>query len=220
LAQNRFFDFLHAKSGFYSGEHKMFKQSDMGSLTWSQDFQPSDLTVDGQYAYKDRMHKGVDISGPAGTDLFAYYGGRVEGERANTTSSGYSVVIEHGFDFENAFYSTGVFSQFMHLKSDSPLKPGDMVTGTTKIGDMGNSGLGTGTHLHYQLMGDLGGTSYTSSQWDMYQQRRNTLLVQSGLIPASDYSIKKTYSSNYYSVVEDYRNFYYNVNAMREIWGL
>lgn len=43
----------------------------------------------------------------------------------------------------------------MHFSKESLLNVGDYVTSNMVIGSMGNTGVGTGTHLHYQLMDKL-----------------------------------------------------------------
>lgn len=203
--RTRFLDYVQAKEDFYF-ENRLLLDNDP-KFVWTQDFAKSDVRDnDGNIIYKDGYHKGIDIAGKMNSPIYAYYSGKVVDEKFNTTSSGYSVVINYGFQFENSFYSTGVSAQFMHFSEESSLNVGDYVSSTTLVGRMGNTGAtsgATGVHLHYQLMGDLGGTSADSSNWNMYSDRRNQFLDAFG-------STGSMYAGG------DYMNYYYDINNLKE----
>jgi len=222
LAKERFARYVEAKRAFYFGEHKIFNQSDLPLLTWAQDFKPSTLKVKGVSPYIDGMHKGIDICGPAGTDIYSYYGGKVI-RNDSTNSAGNTVVIEYGFDFEGYFYSTGVQAQFMHLQKPSSLPIGAVISGTTKIGAMGDTGVGTGTHLHYQLMADIQGSNPKKPSWTMYAERRDTFIGALGLIPSNQWvadisKITVSNPNNYYA--DAYKRYFYNTNGLKTLWGV
>lgn len=87
-----------------------------------------------------RMHQGHDWAGPSGTPILATGNGVVTYARRH---SGYGkmVKIKHDFGFE---------TRYAHL-SRFRVKEGQRVSRGERIGDMGNTGNSTGTHLHYEI---------------------------------------------------------------------
>lgn len=92
--------------------------------------------VTGKYA----MHDGMDMAGGYGSPVLATGDGVV---KKADWSNGYGrlVVIQHDF---------GIETRYAHL-SNIRVKPGQRVSRGDRIGDMGNSGRSTGTHLHYEV---------------------------------------------------------------------
>ena len=89
---------------------------------------------------KKRMHKGVDFGTPAGTSVTSAGDGKVV--KAGTgTGYGNVVYVDHG---------NGVTTRYAHLSSFT-VKPGDNVKAGQEIAKSGNSGLGTGPHLHFEV---------------------------------------------------------------------
>lgn len=95
----------------------------------------------------------------------------------------------------------------MHFSKESLLNVGDYVTSNMVIGSMGNTGVGTGTHLHYQLMGNLPGIGENDVKWNMLDYRRDFFLNNFG------------YNGAIYSNAP-YYNYYYNTNNLKEVIGL
>ncbi|MHC0052793.1 DUF5930 domain-containing protein [Actibacterium sp. D379-3] len=89
---------------------------------------------------RSRMHEGMDMAGAYGSAIYATADGVVT--KADW-SNGYGrlVTIQHDF---------GVETRFGHL-SNIRVKVGQRVSRGDRIGDMGNSGRSTGTHLHYEV---------------------------------------------------------------------
>lgn len=86
------------------------------------------------------FHTGIDLGGEEGTPVYAPARGRIA--LAETlTVRGNVVVIDHGF---------GVFSGFFHL-SQLPVQYGQMVEAGDLIGHVGNTGLSSGAHLHWEM---------------------------------------------------------------------
>jgi murein DD-endopeptidase MepM/ murein hydrolase activator NlpD len=87
-----------------------------------------------------RMHKGIDIAAPYGSPVYAATDGVVQ---IAGLSAGYGnlVKINHG-----GGYGTG----YGHL-SRILVRPGQQVRKGQQIGAIGNTGLSTGPHLHYEL---------------------------------------------------------------------
>lgn len=100
-------------------------------------------------------HTGMDFGVPIGTSVKATGAGTVVFANWATTLSasniwwiapafaGITVVIDHG---------NGLLSLYAHLNSTS-LNPGNRVTQGQEIGKSGNTGLSTGPHLHFEILG-------------------------------------------------------------------
>jgi murein DD-endopeptidase MepM/ murein hydrolase activator NlpD len=87
-----------------------------------------------------RMHNGTDFAAPHGTDIFSTADGIVSHAG---WQSGYGKLIKIRHDF-------GVETRYAHL-SNIRVKVGQRVSRGQLIGDMGNTGRSTGTHLHYEI---------------------------------------------------------------------
>jgi murein DD-endopeptidase MepM/ murein hydrolase activator NlpD len=87
-----------------------------------------------------RMHKGSDFAGPYGTPIYSTADGVVTHAG---WSSGYGrlIKIKHAY---------GIETRYAHL-AKIRVKVGQRVSRGERIGDMGNSGRSTGTHLHYEI---------------------------------------------------------------------
>lgn len=89
---------------------------------------------------RGRMHNGIDYAGPTGTPIHATGDGVVT-EAGWHAGFGNRVVIEHDF---------GISTLYAHL-SRIHVTEGQRVSRGERIGDMGNTGRSTGTHLHYEV---------------------------------------------------------------------
>lgn len=87
-----------------------------------------------------RLHAGTDFAAPHGTPIYATADGVVIHA---DWQSGYGrlVKIQHEF---------GIETRYAHM-SKIRVKSGDRVSRGQRIGDMGNTGRSTGTHLHYEV---------------------------------------------------------------------
>ncbi|MFO7849148.1 MAG: M23 family metallopeptidase [Spirochaetia bacterium] len=97
------------------------------------------------YEYSDgdtarSIHNGVDLAAPEGTPVKASAGGRVA-VAEDRIISGKSVVIEH---------LPGMYSIYFHLDS-LDVEKGDWVEQGERIGTVGETGLATGSHLHWEV---------------------------------------------------------------------
>ncbi len=86
------------------------------------------------------MHKGSDFAAKHGTPIYATADGVVV--HADWLS-GYGRLVKIKHDF-------GIETRYAHL-SKFRVKKGQRVSRGDHIGDMGNSGRSTGTHLHYEI---------------------------------------------------------------------
>lgn len=96
--------------------------------------------------YGTRMHEGTDMAGAYGTPIFATGDGVITHAGWD---NGYGRLVKIRHDF-------GVETRYAHL-SQIRVEVGQRVSRGDRIGDMGNSGRSTGTHLHYEVR--LNGTA-------------------------------------------------------------
>jgi murein DD-endopeptidase MepM/ murein hydrolase activator NlpD len=87
-----------------------------------------------------RPHEGIDVAAPMGTPIVAPAAGVIR-RVANERGYGLIVEIEHG---------NGIMTRFAHT-SRVVVKAGDRVTRGNHVANVGNSGLSTGPHLHYEI---------------------------------------------------------------------
>ena len=90
---------------------------------------------------EQRFHSGTDLGAPIGTPVLAAYAGRVA--LADFLGGyGLAVVLDHNKDTQQTLYG--------HL-SEIFVKPGEWVKQGVVIGRVGDSGLSTGPHLHFEF---------------------------------------------------------------------
>lgn len=87
-----------------------------------------------------RPHEGIDVSAPMGTPIEAPAAGRVL-SAGWETGYGNVVTIDHGY---------GIVTKFAHA-SKLFVRQGQHVARGQRIALVGNSGLATGPHLHYEV---------------------------------------------------------------------
>ena len=87
-----------------------------------------------------RAHRGVDYAAPTGTPVMAAGDGTI---RSRGTNGGYgnAVIIQHG---------GGITTLYGHLSKFGEFREGGRVRQGDVIGYVGQSGLATGPHLHYE----------------------------------------------------------------------
>jgi murein DD-endopeptidase MepM/ murein hydrolase activator NlpD len=89
-----------------------------------------------------RLHAGTDWAGPIGTPILASGNGVVE--KAGWTSGyGYQTIIRHANGYETSYSHQSRIAK--------GVVPGARVRQGQVIGAIGNTGLSTGPHLHYEL---------------------------------------------------------------------
>ncbi len=113
-----------------------------GSVRWTSSFGRRE----DPFGRGGRMHEGTDIAGPYGTPIFATAEGTVI-HAGWQNGYGRLIKIQHAF---------GIETRYAHL-SQIRVQVGQKVSRGDRIGDMGNSGRSTGTHLHYEVR--IGGTA-------------------------------------------------------------
>ena len=90
-----------------------------------------------------RPHLGIDLTAPTGTPIYATGDGTVIKAVTNYSSSGFGrhVIINHGFGFRTTY----AHMHRVNVLENSVVKRGDV------IGTVGNTGLSSGSHLHYEV---------------------------------------------------------------------
>ncbi|MGL4279841.1 MAG: DUF5930 domain-containing protein [Albidovulum sp.] len=87
-----------------------------------------------------RAHEGIDMAGAMGSPIYATADGTVVHAG---WENGYGNLVRIKHDF-------GIETRYGHLSKIS-VKVGEKVSRGDRIGDMGNTGRSTGTHLHYEV---------------------------------------------------------------------
>jgi murein DD-endopeptidase MepM/ murein hydrolase activator NlpD len=102
------------------------------------------------------FHGGVDISGEVGAPVIAAATGRVA-LAASLQVCGNAVILDHGL---------GVYSGYCHL-SEILVQEGQEVAQGEILGRLGNTGLSTGAHLHWEM--SVGGVPVNPVEWTTRQ---------------------------------------------------
>ena len=93
------------------------------------------------------LHNGIDFAAPQGTPVYSCGSGRVV-FAGNRIVTGNSVIIEH---------LPGLYSVYYHLKMVTVLY-GENVLQGMKIGEVGSTGISTGSHLHWEIRNQFAAT--------------------------------------------------------------
>nr|WP_254057563.1 M23 family metallopeptidase [Clavibacter michiganensis] len=89
-----------------------------------------------------RLHAGADFSAPCGTPLYATAAGTVT-YAGPYGGYGNIIIIDHGGGITSAYahvYATGIY-----------VRTGQAVAAGTNIAGVGNAGVSTGCHLHFEI---------------------------------------------------------------------
>lgn len=89
-----------------------------------------------------KMHTGIDFAAPIGTPIYATADGQVESVDVRFSGYGKSIEIDHGFGYKTRYAHMHEFA----VKKGQHVKRGEL------IGYVGNTGLSTAPHLHYEVL--------------------------------------------------------------------
>jgi len=89
-----------------------------------------------------KMHTGIDFAASIGTPIYATADGKVTAVDVKFSGYGKSVEIDHGFGYKTRYAHMHEFA----VRAGQILKRGDLV------GYVGNTGLSTAPHLHYEVL--------------------------------------------------------------------
>src|SRR5690606_8190137 len=89
-----------------------------------------------------KLHTGIDFAASIGTPIYATADGRVDKVEVRFSGYGKMVEIDHGFGYRTRYAHMHDFA----VKRGQQVKRGDL------IGYVGNTGLSTAPHLHYEVL--------------------------------------------------------------------
>jgi murein DD-endopeptidase MepM/ murein hydrolase activator NlpD len=89
-----------------------------------------------------KMHTGIDFAASIGTPIYATADGKVVEVSVRFSGYGKMVEIDHGFGYRTRYAHMHGFA----VRQGQTVKRGDL------IGYVGNTGLSTAPHLHYEVM--------------------------------------------------------------------
>ncbi len=93
--------------------------------------------------YKIRkFHYGMDFTAPTGTEVYSTGDGTIELVESSRRGYGNKIIINHGFGYKTLYAHLSGFN----VKVGQSVKRGDI------IGYVGNTGLSTAPHLHYEVL--------------------------------------------------------------------
>lgn len=93
--------------------------------------------------YKIRkFHYGIDFTAPTGTEIYVTGDGKVEKVESSKRGYGNNIIVDHGYGYK---------TQYAHLDGFN-VRKGQIVKRGDVIGFVGNTGLSTAPHLHYEVI--------------------------------------------------------------------
>jgi len=105
---------------------------------------PTEGVVTSRFRTKERpRHHGIDIAKQGDVPVVSIFDGKIL-RSYNHSQGGQTVIIEH---FANNLYYVTLYA---HLR-ERLVKDGEAVTKGQQIGWMGNTGVSTGQHLHFEI---------------------------------------------------------------------
>ncbi|PSR06326.1 MAG: peptidase M23, partial [Bacteroidetes bacterium SW_10_40_5] len=89
-----------------------------------------------------KFHSGLDFTASPGTKVFATGEGKVVEAEYSRRGYGNRLVIQHGYGYKTMYCHLKKF----HVEEGEKIKRGELVA------EVGNTGLSTGPHLHYEVI--------------------------------------------------------------------
>lgn len=89
-----------------------------------------------------RMHSGVDFTAPTGTPIYAPGNAIVRTVERNRHGYGLMIVLDHGYGYQTLYAHLSKFN----VREGQRVKRGEI------IGFVGNTGVSTAPHLHYEVI--------------------------------------------------------------------
>lgn len=109
------------------------------SSSWAK---PTSGSITSNFGQRNgRLHAGVDIANKTGTPIYAASAGKVS-TRNNPKGCGQVIEITHSSSLKTKYCHLNVY----RVKAGATVKAGQ------RIGDMGNTGVSSGPHLHFEVI--------------------------------------------------------------------
>jgi murein DD-endopeptidase MepM/ murein hydrolase activator NlpD len=89
-----------------------------------------------------KMHSGIDFAAPIGTPIYATADGKIEEVSVRFSGYGKMIIIDHGFGYKTRYAHMHEFA----VRQGQNIKRGEL------IGYVGDTGLSTAPHLHYEVL--------------------------------------------------------------------
>ena len=89
-----------------------------------------------------KLHTGIDFSAPTGTPVYATADGVIDRVRVRFSGYGKFIEIDHGFGYRTRYAHLHEFN----VKEGQKVKRGEL------IAYVGNTGMSTASHLHYEVL--------------------------------------------------------------------
>jgi murein DD-endopeptidase MepM/ murein hydrolase activator NlpD len=89
-----------------------------------------------------KFHSGMDFTAPTGTEVYSTGNGVISTVKSARRELGNHIIIDHGFGYQTVYAHLDKFS----VRVGQKVKRGDV------IGYVGNTGLSTAPHLHYEVL--------------------------------------------------------------------
>ena len=89
-----------------------------------------------------KMHTGIDFAASIGTPIYATADGKIEEVNVRFSGYGKMIVIDHGFGYK---------TRYAHMH-DFAVRQGQHIKRGELIGYVGDTGLSTSPHLHYEVI--------------------------------------------------------------------
>jgi hypothetical protein len=132
-------------------------------------FSPGNTSVDVTYRYGSTQnetrdpHHGVEFLNMFGTPVHVAGDGAVQFAGSDKTAAVYSPWKDFYGNFVVIRHTDEMYTLYAHL-SEIDVEIGDVVKAGHKIGEVGQSGVATGSHLHFEVRQGGDGTDYFSTQ--------------------------------------------------------
>ncbi len=88
-----------------------------------------------------KMHTGIDFAAPIGTPIYATADGKIDEVSVRFSGYGKMIIIDHGFGYK---------TRYAHMH-DFAVRQGQNIKRGELIGYVGDTGLSTAPHLHYEV---------------------------------------------------------------------
>jgi murein DD-endopeptidase MepM/ murein hydrolase activator NlpD len=168
VVKDRFADLLNAKMNFYGSLGSFVDLSRGYSVTGEFGDEYIDSNGVKRYASYDYKHYGEDFARGeegVGDPVFAGMSGRVTDVNWNK-NNGNCLQMEYGYFFEGSVIGTGIYGEYLHMNENPYYSINNVITSGSQLGRLGNTGVGSGPHLHYDIL-TKGGSYYSNSALTM-----------------------------------------------------